>query len=90
MLKDSRAVYTPGISERASGTSKFYHTDALGSTRGITNGSQAVTDAIKYLIDNHFYTKLLNTWGVADGAIASSAVTVNNNNSVGASCVPSY
>ena len=42
------------------------------------------------MIDNNFYTKLLNTWGVADGAIASSAVTLNNNNSVGASCVPSY
>ena len=48
MLKDARAVYTPGISERASGTSKFYHADALGSTRGITNGSQTVTDAILY------------------------------------------
>ena len=55
-----------------------------------TGLEQAVTDAIKYLIDNNFYTKLLNTWGVADGAIASSAVTLNNNSSVGASCVPSY
>src|SRR6202035_1678878 len=55
-----------------------------------TGLEQAVTDAIKYLIDNHFYTNLLNTWGVADGAIASSAVTLNNNSSVGASCVPSY
>ena len=48
VLKDVRAVYTPGISERASGTSKFYHGDALGSTRGITNGSQTVTDAVLY------------------------------------------
>ena len=55
-----------------------------------TGIERAVQDAIKYLIDNNFYTKLLNTWGVADGAIASSAVTLNNNNSVGASCVPSY
>ncbi|MHB8490331.1 MAG: ABC transporter substrate-binding protein [Candidatus Dormibacteria bacterium] len=55
-----------------------------------TGLEQAVTDAIKYLIDNNFYTKLLNTWGVADGAIASSAVTLNDNSSVGASCVPSY
>ncbi len=55
-----------------------------------TGLEQAVSDAIKYLIDNGFYTKVLNTWGVADGAIASSAVTLNNNNSVGASCVPSY
>ena len=48
VLKDARAVYTPGISERASSTSKFYHGDALGSTRGITNGSQTVTDAVLY------------------------------------------
>ena len=48
VLKDARAVYTPGISERASSVSKFYHGDALGSTRGITNSSQTVTDAILY------------------------------------------
>jgi RHS repeat-associated protein len=48
VLKDARAVYTPGISERAGTTSKFYHGDALGSTRGITDGSQAVTDTVLY------------------------------------------
>jgi RHS repeat-associated protein len=51
VLKDARAVYAPGLSERTTGgspASKFYHTDALGSTRGITNGSQTVTDAILY------------------------------------------
>jgi YD repeat-containing protein len=48
VLKDARAVYTPGISERAGSTSKFYHGDALGSTRGITNSSQTVTDAVLY------------------------------------------
>jgi RHS repeat-associated protein len=48
VLKDARAVYTPGISERAGTTSKFYHGDALGSTRGITNSSQTVTDAVLY------------------------------------------
>ncbi|HLJ56538.1 MAG TPA: hypothetical protein VKT77_15980 [Chthonomonadaceae bacterium] len=48
VLKDARAVYTPGISERAGSASKFYHTDALGSTRGITDSSQAVTDAVLY------------------------------------------
>jgi RHS repeat-associated protein len=48
VLKDARAVYTPGISERAGTTSKFYHADALGSTRGITNSSQTVTDAVLY------------------------------------------
>ena len=42
MLKDGAAVYTPGLSERRGTMSKFYHGDALGSTRGITNGSQTV------------------------------------------------
>jgi polar amino acid transport system substrate-binding protein len=51
---------------------------------------QAVGDAIKYLIDNGFYGKVLSKWGVQDGAIASSAVSVNNNTPVGATCVPSY
>jgi polar amino acid transport system substrate-binding protein len=55
-----------------------------------TGLEQAVQDAVKYLIDNNFYTKLLNKWGVADGAITSSAVTLNNNSATGASCVPSY
>jgi polar amino acid transport system substrate-binding protein len=51
---------------------------------------QAIQDAVKYLIDNKFYANILNTWGVKDGAIASSAVGLNNNSSVGATCVPSY
>lgn len=51
---------------------------------------KAIQDAVKYLIDNGYYTSILNTWGVKDGAVASSAVTVNDNNSVGATCVPSY
>ncbi len=51
---------------------------------------QALTDAVKYLIANGYYTKVLQTWGVQDGAIASTAVSVNNNNAVGSSCVPSY
>jgi RHS repeat-associated protein len=48
VLKDGSAVYTPGLSERRGTTSKFYHADALGSTRGITNASQAVTDSVLY------------------------------------------
>ena len=48
MLKDGAAVYTPGLSERRGTMSKFYHGDALGSTRGITNGSQTVTDTVLY------------------------------------------
>ncbi len=55
-----------------------------------TGLEQAVTDAIKYLIDNGFYTKLLTSWGVQDGAVPSSQVTLNNNAPAGASCVPSY
>jgi polar amino acid transport system substrate-binding protein len=50
-----------------------------------------VTDAIKYLIDNNsYYANVLSNWGVTDGAIASSDVALNNNSSIGASCVPSY
>ena len=51
---------------------------------------QAIEDAVKYLMDHGFYTKILANWGVKDGAITSSSVAVNNNNSVGATCVPSY
>jgi polar amino acid transport system substrate-binding protein len=49
-----------------------------------------ITDAVKYLIDNGYYKSTLQTWGVTDGAIASSDVALNNNNSIGATCVPSY
>jgi polar amino acid transport system substrate-binding protein len=48
---------------------------------------QALTDAIKYLIDNGFYKLVLDKWGVADGAIKSADVKLNDNNSVGATCV---
>jgi RHS repeat-associated protein len=48
VLKDGSAVYTPGLSERRGSASKFYHGDALGSTRGITNTSQTVTDSVLY------------------------------------------
>ena len=48
LLKDGNAVYTPGLSERRGSTSKFYHGDALGSTRGITDSTQAVTDSVLY------------------------------------------
>ncbi len=47
-------------------------------------------DAVKYLIDNGYYKQILQQWNVQSGAIAGSGVTVNNNNPVGASCVPSY
>ena len=48
VLKDGNAVYTPGLSERRGSASKFYHSDALGSTRGITDSTQAVTDSQLY------------------------------------------
>jgi polar amino acid transport system substrate-binding protein len=51
---------------------------------------KALTDAIKYLIDNGYYKTILQNWFVQDGAIASSDVALNNNNSIGPSCVPSY
>jgi polar amino acid transport system substrate-binding protein len=50
---------------------------------------QALTDAIKYVIDNGFYKQVLDKWGVADGAISSGDVKLNDNNAVGATCVPS-
>lgn len=49
-----------------------------------------ITDAIKYLIDNGYYTKLLKSWKVEAGGIKSSDVALNNNNQVGSSCVPTY
>ncbi len=53
MLADTNATYTPGLSERRGSTSKFYHTDALGSTRGITNTRQTATDS-----------QLFDAWGM--------------------------
>ena len=50
----------------------------------------AMTDAVKYLMDNGYYTTILNTWGVADGGIKSSDVKINDNSLIGSSCVPSY
>jgi polar amino acid transport system substrate-binding protein len=51
---------------------------------------KALEDAISYLISNSYYTQILKSYGVQDGAIAASAVSVNNNNPVGSTCVPSY
>jgi polar amino acid transport system substrate-binding protein len=57
---------------------------AVAKGNGLT---QAITDAVKYLIDNGFYKKILDNWNVASGAIPSSQVTLNNNNAIGAACV---
>ena len=52
---------------------------------------KAIEDAVKYLMDNGgYYTNILDHWGVKDGAIDSSKVALNDNNSVGSTCVPSY
>jgi polar amino acid transport system substrate-binding protein len=51
---------------------------------------KAITDAVKYLMDNGYYTTILNKWGVTDGAIKTSDVKLNDNSSIGDSCVPSY
>ena len=48
VLSDGLATFTPGLSERRSSTSSFYHGDALGSTRSQTNSSQSVTDTKRY------------------------------------------
>jgi polar amino acid transport system substrate-binding protein len=50
----------------------------------------AIQDALKYLIDNGYYAQILKKWNVSDGATPSASVTLNNNQTVGASCVPSY
>lgn len=48
VLSDSSAAFTPGISERRSGASKFYGSDYLGTNSLITNSSQATTDTKQY------------------------------------------
>lgn len=50
---------------------------------------QALTDAIKYVIDHGFYKQVLDKWGVGDGGITTADVKLNDNNAVGATCVPS-
>ena len=49
-----------------------------------------LTDAVKYLIDHGYYAQILQKWSVQSGAIKSGDVALNNNNSVGPTCVPSY
>ena len=59
----------------------------------LVRGSQlekAITDALKYLIDKGHYIKIFEKWGNAGGAVASSDVALNDNSTVGASCVPKY
>ena len=51
---------------------------------------KAIEDALSYVIDHGFYSKILSNAGVSDGAVTASAVGVNDNNPVGSTCVPSY
>ena len=48
---------------------------------------QALQDAVKYLIDNGFYSQVLNNYNATPGAITSADVKVNDNNTIGAACV---
>ncbi len=48
VIGDGLAVYTPGISERRSSTTKFYGSDRLGTNSVETNTSQAVTATKTY------------------------------------------
>src|SRR5947208_2397070 len=50
------------ISQRRGNDTSYYHFDTLGSTRGLTNSSQVVTD-----------TNIHDAWGVN---VASSGTTV--------------
>ena len=47
-----------------------------------------IMDAVKYLIDNGYYKTILQNWSVLDGAIQTSDVKINDNNSIGPTCVP--
>jgi polar amino acid transport system substrate-binding protein len=49
-----------------------------------------IATALKYLINNGDYRKILQKWGNADGAVKASAVKLNDNSTVGGSCVPKY
>lgn len=50
VLSDGAASYMQGagglIGETRGGTSKYYHADALGTTRAITNSTQTKTDSL--------------------------------------------
>ena len=48
VLKDGASVYTPGLSERRGTASKFLHSDALGTTRGVTDSTQAAADSLLF------------------------------------------
>ena len=47
-----------------------------------------IMDAVNYLITNGYYATILQNWSVLDGAIQTSAVKINDNTSIGPTCVP--
>jgi len=47
-----------------------------------------IMDAVQYLIDKGYYKTILQNWSVLDGAIQTSDVKINDNNSIGPTCVP--
>ncbi|MBI1755819.1 MAG: RHS repeat-associated core domain-containing protein [Fimbriimonas ginsengisoli] len=48
VLSDSAASYTPGVSERRSGVSKFTHSDRMGTNTKFTDATQSTTDTKTY------------------------------------------
>jgi RHS repeat-associated protein len=48
VLNDAAAEYTSGISERRGTSSKFYHSDRLGSSTKITDSGASTTDSRAY------------------------------------------
>lgn len=48
VLQDSSATYTPGVSERRGGASKYQHGDLTGNSRALSDGSQSVSDSWVY------------------------------------------
>ncbi|MBI1755815.1 MAG: RHS repeat-associated core domain-containing protein [Fimbriimonas ginsengisoli] len=61
VLNDGAANYTPGLSERRGGVSKFTHSDRMGTNTKLTDATQATTD-----------TKTYDAFGVATSATGSS------------------
>jgi polar amino acid transport system substrate-binding protein len=47
---------------------------------------QPLMDAIKYLIDKGYYLPILQKWGLANDAVTSSEVMVNDNSITGQAC----
>lgn len=48
VLSDGQSVYTPGISERRNGVSRFYHENYLGTIGRQTDGSQSTVSTRDY------------------------------------------